>query len=53
MKAIGLPTNAMRVSEPDVRLDAAATELRRGGRRDFGPFPGPPLPSIAHLYSKT
>jgi hypothetical protein len=23
-----------------------------GGGRDFGPFPGPPLPSIPHLYSR-
>ena len=23
-----------------------------GGGRDFGPFPGPPFPSIAHLYSR-
>lgn len=31
IKTIGLPTNAIRVSEPDVRLYAAATELRRSG----------------------
>ena len=23
-----------------------------GGGRDFGPFPGPPFPSIPHLYSR-
>ena len=23
-----------------------------GGGRDFGPFPGPPFPSIPHLYSQ-
>jgi AraC-like DNA-binding protein len=31
MKAIGLPTNGSRVSELDIRLYAAASELRRGG----------------------
>jgi AraC-like DNA-binding protein len=31
VEAIGLPTNALRVSQSDVRLYAAATELRRGG----------------------
>jgi AraC-like DNA-binding protein len=31
MKAIGLPTDAIRISEPDIRLYAAASELRRGG----------------------
>jgi AraC-like DNA-binding protein len=31
MKAIGLPTDAIRISEQNIRLDAAAAELRRSG----------------------
>jgi AraC-like DNA-binding protein len=31
LRAIGLPTNAIRISEPDIRLYAAANELRHGG----------------------
>jgi AraC-like DNA-binding protein len=31
IEAIGLPTSAIRASETDIRLEAAATELRRGG----------------------
>lgn len=48
-----VPTgNPYLLSPPFTGKQQINTATYLGGGRDFGPFPGPPFPSIPHLYSR-